>query len=90
MPVVKGEPIAVMVPGDSVANQLHDSSLGDRIVKMMCGGVDVGQGVAALVAQHVPMDATPSTSSFNMGPRPKSLFGAASGTGDIPMFGAAP
>ena len=80
-----------MVPGDSVANQLHDSSLGDRILKMVCGGVDVGQGVAALVAQHVPMDATPSTPmDFSMAPRPKSLFGAASGTGDIPMFGAAP
>ena len=93
-PVVMGMPIAVVVPGDSAANQLHDGDLSGRIAEMVRGAVDVGQGVAALlVAQHMPMDTTPSVPSRPFSVKPSasmSVFGAASGTGDIPTFGAAP
>ena len=93
-PVVMGKPIAVVIPGDSAANQLHDGDLGGRIAEMVRGAGDVGQGVAALVAQHMPIDTTPSVPSpmsFSVQKPPSSSkFGAATGTGDIHVFGAAP
>ena len=55
---------------------------------MVRGAVDVGQGVAALVAQHMPMDTTPSVSSRPFSVKPSAsmhVFGAAPGTGDIPI-----
>ena len=64
-PAVCGKPIAVRVPGDSKANHMHDDELACKIAELAGGGVDVGMGAAALLAQRPlsfasAMDTTPT------------------------------
>ena len=54
--MVGGQRLLVVVPGDSVANNLHDDALGSKLGELAGGGVDMEQGVAELLAQHVAMD----------------------------------
>ena len=51
-PVIGGQKLLVLVPGDSVANNMHDEELGFKLGELAGGDVDVAQGVAALLAQH--------------------------------------
>ena len=51
-PVIGGQKLLVLVPGDSVANNMHDEELGFKLGELAGGDVDVAQGVAALLVRQ--------------------------------------
>ena len=59
-PTIGGQRLLVVVPADSVANNMHDDALGFKLGELAGGNVDVDQGVAALLAQHDAMDTVPA------------------------------